>query len=123
MRRLAFLMLGWIAGSGAMAAPFADPTQPPGDGSGSNVTQGDAIEGPRLQSVLIAPNRRLAVIGGQTVKLGGMFGSAKVVRITESEVVLQTGADRQTLKLHPEVEKRGVRPVIRSGAGQKGARQ
>jgi MSHA biogenesis protein MshK len=123
MKRVAYLVLGWLAWASAIAAPFADPTQPPGGGTVLDGTRGGAVDGPRLQSVLIAPNRRLAVIDGRTISLGGMFGSAKVVRITESEVVLQTGADRQTLKLHPEIEKRGVRPVVRTAVGQKGARQ
>lgn len=120
MRAGAALILVGLAGSAAHAAPFADPTQPPGAVSGGADSAAAAQEGPRLQSILIAPNRRIAVIGGQTVPLGGMYGGSKVVRITESEVVLQAGQERQTLKLFTDVEKRVSRPAG-AGTAQKGA--
>lgn len=117
------LMLATLACTGVHAAPFADPTQPPGAISGGADSAAGAAEGPRLQSVLISPNRRVAVIGGQTVPLGGMYGDARVVRITEGEVVLQTAQERRTLKLFSEVEKRVTRPSGRSEAAHKGARK
>lgn len=110
-----------LLGTGAVAAPFADPTQPPGAISGDAEAGSSSAEGPRLQSILISPHRRVAVIGGQTVPLGGMYGGARVVRITESEVVLQTGQERQSLKLHPDIDKRDRRPAVRTGVAQKGA--
>lgn len=123
MRAGLMLMLATLACTQALAAPFADPTQPPGAVSGGAESAAGATDGPRLQSVLISPNRRVAVIGGQTVPLGGMYGEARVVRITEGEVVLQTGQERQTLKLFSEVEKRVTRPSGRNGAVHKGARK
>jgi hypothetical protein len=51
-----------------------------------------------------------------------MYGEARVVRITEGEVVLQTGQERQTLKLFSGVEKRVTRPSGKPGA-HKGARK
>lgn len=121
--RILGLLLALLGGM-AVAAPFSDPTQPPGASAGDGSAAGSAaVEGPRLQSVLIAPNRRVAVIGGQAVALGGMYGAARVIRITETEVVLQTGQERQTLKLHPEVEKRSSRTAVKPGAAQRGARQ
>ncbi|MGQ0510909.1 MAG: hypothetical protein ACT4P9_09875 [Betaproteobacteria bacterium] len=113
--------MAWLACSGAQAAPFADPTQPPGATPGGTDSATGAPEGPRLQSVLIAPNRRVAVIGGQTVPLGGMYGEFRVVRISEGEVVLQAGQERQTLKLYADVEKRVSRPAGRVGVAHKGA--
>lgn len=119
------VMATWLACATVQAAPFADPTQPPNAiPSGSDVAKG-APEGPRLQSVLISPSRRIAVIGGQTVPLGGMYGTSKVVRISEGEVVLQDGQERQTLRLFTDVDKRAVgstgRPAGKSGAAHKGA--
>lgn len=61
--------------------------------------------GPVLQSVLIAPGRRSAVIGGQLVVEGDLFGDAKVVRISEGEVLLSGPGGEQTLKLFPGIEK------------------
>jgi MSHA biogenesis protein MshK len=88
----------------AQGAPFADPTRPP-DFVPADAAPGVSA-GSRLESVLIAPDRRIAVIGGQQVRLGEKFGDGRVVRITESEVVIRTAEGTQTLKLFPEVEKR-----------------
>lgn len=95
------------------AAPFADPTRPPvvaDDGNAMASTQG-----PRLESVLIAPDRRIAVISGQQVVVGARVGGSEVLRITESEVVLRGPQGEQTLKLVPEnrrpaTGKRGATP-------------
>ena len=62
--------------------------------------------GPVLQSVLISPGHKVAIISGETIKLGGMYGSAKVVKISEDGVVLNEGGSLQTLKLFPSVEKK-----------------
>lgn len=91
--------------SPAIAETLRDPTRPPDvlyapdDGAGIEA-------GPVLQSVLISPGRRTAVISGQSVKTGDRFGDGRVVRISETEVVLKTGSGLQTLKLFPDVEKR-----------------
>jgi MSHA biogenesis protein MshK len=104
MRRAIFL-LGVCAASLAHAAPFADPTRPP-SAFGDEGAAATASSGPRLESVLIAPDRRLAVISGQQVRLGGKYGDGQVVRITESEVVIRNGAAMETLRLLPDVQKR-----------------
>src|SRR5262249_16196327 len=67
-----------------LAAPFADPMRPP---SASETPALAASGGPRLESVLIAPDRRIAVINGEQVSVGGRVGAGEVIRITESEVV------------------------------------
>lgn len=82
-----------------------DPTRPPAE-------IGIAAEpnaGPVLQSVLIAPGRRSAVISGQLVAEGGRYGEAKLIKITEGEVVLANREGRQTLQLFPGVEKHASR--------------
>jgi MSHA biogenesis protein MshK len=104
MKRRAIFLLGASAAWLAHAAPFADPTRPP------NAVQDEGVlttpSGPRLESVLIAPDRRIAVIDGQQVRLGGKYGEGQVVRITESEVVIRKAEGMETLKLFPEAEKR-----------------
>lgn len=87
------------------AEALRDPTRPPAVLYAPD--EGEGIEaGPVLQSVLISPGRRTAVISGQSVKTGDRFGDGRVVRINETEVVLKTGSGLQTLKLFPDVEKR-----------------
>ena len=90
----------------ALAENLPDPTRPPSQveaptAGGATVPRG----GPLLQSVLISPQRKIVIISGETVKLGGMYGSARVVKISESGVVLNEGGSLQTLKLFPGVEK------------------
>lgn len=101
----------------APAADLVDPTQPPAaleSRSGQPPDQPDSAH--VLQSVLISPTRRIAVINGQTVALGDRYGEARVVRISEGEVVLRNGQDVQVLKLFPGVEKRGKSERASSGA-------
>jgi len=62
-----------------------------------------APAGPRLQSVLISPDRKLAIIDGETVALGGTVGDATLVQITETGVTLKRGAQVTRLELYPGV--------------------
>ena len=64
----------------------------------------------RLQSILISSGRRVAVIDGRAVRIGERVGDAIVVAIAPSEVTLQRGEARETLTLHPGVDKRPVPP-------------
>lgn len=103
MNRFATALAAWLLSRAACAAPFADPTQPP-------VMRGSeaALAGaPRIESILIAPDRRLAVISGQQVTVGSRIGAAAVVSITETEVVLRGPDGEQKLKLFPELSKGG----------------
>jgi MSHA biogenesis protein MshK len=104
MSRILLCAMSVLMPSAAQAAPFADPTRPP-----NAMDTGSAAlpaAGPRLESVLIAPDRRIAVISGQQVRLGDKFGDGQVVRITASEVVIRSADATETLKLFPEAEKR-----------------
>jgi hypothetical protein len=73
--------------------------------------------GRQLQSVLLSSGRKIAVIDGNAVALGGMLGDARVVKITETEVVLKTGEETETLKLYPGVDKRMKRAAGRTQSG------
>ena len=92
-----------------LAQALGDPMRPPAEAS-SPIARGEAQGGTssRLQSVLISPGRRVAVIDGRTVGIGERVGDATLIAIAESEVTLQRGAERQTLKLHPGIEKKPV---------------
>ena len=101
-----FLLLMLAAASAGFAESLSDPTRPPASLGLVQDGVSAASSGPILQSVLISPGRRVAIISGQTVRLGEKFGEARVVRITESEVLLRSGTGVQTLKLFPGIEKR-----------------
>jgi MSHA biogenesis protein MshK len=102
-----FLVTAWSAA--ALAQGIADPTRPPGAGAMQQGAQDEPPAGRQLQSVLLSGGRKLAVIDGTVVPLGGMLGEARVVKITETEVVLKTGEETETLKLFPGVEKQAAK--------------
>ncbi|HMJ50082.1 MAG TPA: hypothetical protein VK440_05920 [Burkholderiales bacterium] len=94
-----------LLGHPARAENPPDPTRPP------MVVEGPPSSGAFasslvLQSVFISPRLKVAIINGEPVKLGDSYGSAKVVKISESGVVLDTDGKLQTLKLFPSVEKK-----------------
>ena len=107
-----WLVLGaMLIASSAMGEVLPDPTRPP---DALNPVFGNAVTvnaGPVLQSVLISRGRRVAIISGKQVRVNDKFGDARVMKITETEVVLQSGKDRQTLKLFPEMDKKAAHPA------------
>jgi MSHA biogenesis protein MshK len=97
----------------ALLAPFSvqaqmnDPTRPPASiGGAGDADATDTGGGMMLQSVMISPTTRAAIISGVMVKLGEKYGDAVLVKVAENEVVLKTGTTSQVLKLFPGVEKR-----------------
>jgi MSHA biogenesis protein MshK len=102
------LALGVGAAQALAAEMLPDPTRPPVE-AGVEIP-GAAATGPVLQSVMIRPGRRTALISGQLLAEGERFGDAKLIKISEGEVILIGPEGRQTLKLFPEVEKKIVRP-------------
>ena len=72
---------------------------------------------PHLQSLLIGPSGKFAVINGQLVSVGGTYKDAKLIEVRPTEAVLLYEQGKQTLKLFPDVEKSPVKPVA-AGAGQ-----
>ena len=95
----------WAQSSGAA---LADPTRPPA----AFYEPADAaveLTGPVLQSVVIpAKGRPIAVIGGQEVRLGGLYGDSRLVRLTEREAVLEGPDGTLRLPLTPGIEKTNI---------------
>jgi len=100
----------------AQVQGLVDPTRP-ATATGGAVEEAPA--GTQLQSVLISSRRRLAVINGATVPLGGMVGEARLVKISETEVVLKKGEETEVLKLYPGIDKQ---PVKRGSARHGGSK-
>ena len=100
-----------VAISGAQAQALTDPTKPPSATSALSGSPGAQEEttGTQLQSILISSGRKVAVINGTMVPLGGMVGEARVVRITETQVVLKKGEETEVLKMYPGIDKRAVK--------------
>ncbi|WP_230404591.1 MULTISPECIES: MSHA biogenesis protein MshK [Undibacterium] len=104
---LSLFILGLVAPAVVPAQELRDPTRPPTlNLSGPDI---DVAPQPVLQSVLIGPNRKFAIIDGKTVKLNGKFGDYVLIKLTETEAVLKRGRELQTLKLFPDIEKKSLR--------------
>jgi len=107
MKRALVLLVLWIAGpAAAQRTVLVDPTRPPIAVGESNAKESAPLPGPQLQSVLISPTRRVAVISGNTVVQGEKYGGATVVAITEGAVLLRYADRKETLHLIPGVVKR-----------------
>ena len=91
-----------LAHAPVSAQALLDPTRPPVGMDRGAADAGAADAGPRLQSVLIARHaggRHIAVIDGETVRLGETFKGSRVARVSADQVVLVRGAERQVLRL------------------------
>jgi len=115
MIKALIVFTGLMAAGLAFAQGLVDPTRPPG--GLAEAAEATAAGGPVLQSVMLSPSRKIAVISGEMVALGGRYGSSRLVRLTETEAVLKNGPETTVLRLHPLVEKRAT------GADAKGVRK
>lgn len=97
-----------VAAAGLLAAgwahaQYADPMRPPG-ASASDPASG-AADGGMQVVILRRGGKASAVINGQTVKVGGLLDGKRVLKISESEIVLQGETGREVLKVMPAVDK------------------
>ena len=87
----------------ALASALIDPTRPAiRDRAGSGQKVAPAGSGWVLNSTLIAPQRRVAVINGRLVSEGDMVNGARVIEIRKLEVLIQAPGRAVTLRLLPE---------------------
>jgi MSHA biogenesis protein MshK len=88
----------------AGAQDITDPTRPPQYVD----TASEPGTASGLQSVFISDTRKAALIGGQLVELGHKYGDATLVRVSENEVTLARGREKEVLHLFPGIEKKMV---------------
>jgi MSHA biogenesis protein MshK len=96
------------ASNPAGAQALQDPTRPPaallaGQGAAGQPAAAPVNRAPQLQSVLIARQpggRHVAVIDGETLRLGDTYKGARLARIEQDQVELVRGRTRQVLKLN-----------------------
>ncbi|MBC7456520.1 MAG: MSHA biogenesis protein MshK [Massilia sp.] len=107
-RLLAVLLCSLAGLCGAQA--LSDPTRPPAQLAPAPLSGGASAPAPlgstrpTLQSVLIARGpggRRVAVIDGQTVRVGEKFKGAVLTGVSDNQAVLRRGSERQVLRLYP----------------------
>jgi MSHA biogenesis protein MshK len=106
-------LLGAVILPAAQAQGLVDPTQPPAAFAAPDSGAGASPGAPVLQSVMISPSRRAAIIDGVVVRVGDKVGNAVLVSVGESEAVLKSGESTQVLKLYPRVEMQASQPARR----------
>lgn len=105
--RLGLFAASFLAAAAQAQQDLPDPTRPPAALIGEQSRSGAALAtGPVLQSVLISRERKTAIIGGERVELGGKYGEARLVRLSDAEAVLEGPEGRTVLRLLPEAERK-----------------
>jgi MSHA biogenesis protein MshK len=98
------------AHAGGVLSGLPDPTRPVEEPAGVATGGGG---GPQVQSILLSPTRKLAVIDGQVYRVGAKFDGAVVREIRPDAVVLVDASGRtQRLQLLPRIknqQSRGAR--------------
>jgi hypothetical protein len=68
-----------------------------------------------LQGVVMSPQRKLALINGAIVAVGGTIRDGRLVDVTESSVLLKTDSQTEVMRMYPHIEKK---PARRASAGK-----
>lgn len=101
------LLLAGFVGAGSAVAQVPDPTRPAAavmttEAPGSAAAPVES----GVQTVILRPGgKSVAVINGQQVAVGGKLGDKRVMKITESEVVLKGESGREVIRVTPDIEK------------------
>ncbi len=87
------------------AEDLPDPTRPPFElGVAADGRGVAAASSSGLQSVIIYPDRRTAIINGQVMQLGVNYSGGTLVEVSERSAVLQGNRGRRELSLFPGVK-------------------
>lgn len=106
------LLTGCIAAFGAAHAQapgriLIDPMRPAGMADTAPSGQGAARDSAAgVQVILTSPARKLALIDGKVVPLGGDARGGTLVGLSESGAVLHKDGSRDVLLMHPAIDKK-----------------
>lgn len=92
----------------AHAQTMIDPMRPP-TAAGPTASARELPAAQVVQTIIIGPTQRYAVIDGRTLAQGDRLGAALIERITETEVTLrQPDGKASILGLLPQVHKKAT---------------
>jgi MSHA biogenesis protein MshK len=102
------------------ADTLKDPTQPPASLYSEVSASNEEVTSPILQSVMIGPQLRAAIINGEKVLLGGKYQQATLIRLNEHTAVLRNpDMTTQTLSMDYAIEKKIITPGAASPAAKR----
>lgn len=90
---------GLVAAVAVVAEELPDPTNP----AGQMATRSAPVRG--VQSILITPQRKQAVINGRSLAVGDRVNNAVIVDIQPYEVILKRGGVETRMRLVPRLDK------------------
>lgn len=102
LRRTLPILLVAGAMLATLATPVAalrDPTRPPADQALSRTAENHPVQHWHLSSILISPQRRIAVINGHSLQVGQSLDGVRVLSIEVDQVVLRHGDRTHILRL------------------------
>ncbi len=110
-------LLGILNTLTAQADTLKDPTQPPASLYSEISASNEEAASPVLQSIMIGPQLRAAIINGEKVVLGGKYQQALLIRLNEHTAVLRNpDMTTQTLSMDFAIEKKIIAPAAASPA-------
>jgi MSHA biogenesis protein MshK len=62
-----------------------------------------------LQGVVTSPQRKLALINGAIVPMGGAIGDGRLVDVTESSALLKKDGRIEVLRMYPRIERKQLK--------------
>ena len=101
--RVALLLFLTLSGGVARAEePLRDPTRP------YSAAKDARAASPRfvINAIIISPKRRVAIVNGRRVAVGGSIAGATVVAIEKDQLILDVGGERITAGLNDETTDR-----------------
>lgn len=115
-----YCLAAWLLASTPVLAAGSDPTRPPAEfmpapergSAGADASSAAATPEPRrlvLQSVLVSAGRQRAIINGQSLavgeSLGPAYGNIRLLRLSETQAVVQGSGGTMVLELTPGIRK------------------
>jgi MSHA biogenesis protein MshK len=110
---LGFALIVSLGAARGLAQGLNDPTRPPREILGGADVFEPAGNLSPAQVVIVSTDRRQATINGQTVVLGGRYGNATLVRISDEEIVLKRADATEVIRLYSSVHRTKHRPAAR----------
>jgi MSHA biogenesis protein MshK len=99
-------ILVFLAPMAGFAQALSDPTRPPRELLEGGDSLGPEPGSSPAQVVIISSDRREATINGKTVPLGGRYGEATLVQITDDELVLKKADSTEVIRLYSLVNRK-----------------
>lgn len=105
-----FIGLSFVVAVGsAFAQPMNDPMRPPAASTDVAGAPGAAPSASGLQAVLMSTRRKVALIDGTVVPLGGPVRQGTLSGISDSLAVLKKNGERDVLLMYPNIDKKPAR--------------